>query len=239
MPLDRAAARCGRGRAGRAGGLWVRRRQRPASSRSTTPGRLSSSASRPWCAATTRGISWSTPTAEPVRCTPSLSPRSWGSKGVVVPLGNGASTLSAFGCSTSNLVLDIEKEQIFFTPFPAAELKAVDRRAGEAGHGIRWERWARRADEVEIERFGLMRYSGQWLHSLVVRIPPGELTDEALQTVVGRLPVDLRQSLRPRRRAGLPGSRAVHRAGARGRPPAPTGAGRAGRASRGPSPRPG
>ena len=46
---------------------------------------------------------------------------------------------------------------------------------GEMGKG---------ADEVELERFGLMRYSGQWLHSLVVRIPPGELTDEALQAVV-------------------------------------------------------
>ena len=59
-----------------------------------------------------------------------------GVKGVVVPLGNGASTLSAFGCSTSNLVLDIEKEQIFFTPFPAAELRAVDRRARAAGQGF-------------------------------------------------------------------------------------------------------
>lgn len=106
-----------------------------------------------------------------------------GVKGVVVPLGNGASTLSAFGCSTSNLVLDIEKEQIFFAPFPAAELRAVIAELEQQARGSMGE-MGKGADEVELERFGLMRYSGQWLHSLVVRIPSGELTDEALRAVV-------------------------------------------------------
>jgi N-methylhydantoinase A len=40
------------------------------------------------------------------------------------------------------------------------------------------------AEEVEIERFALMRYSGQWLHSLLVRVPPGELTSADLGKVV-------------------------------------------------------
>ena len=40
------------------------------------------------------------------------------------------------------------------------------------------------AEDVEIERYGLMRYSGQWLHSLLVHLPPGELTSEALAGVV-------------------------------------------------------
>ena len=48
-----------------------------------------------------------------------------GVKGVVVPLGNGASTLSAYGCSTSNLVLNVEKEELFFAPFPAARMNAL------------------------------------------------------------------------------------------------------------------
>ena len=48
-----------------------------------------------------------------------------GVKGVLVPLGNGASTLSAYGCSTSDLVLNVEKEQVFFAPFPVEELSEV------------------------------------------------------------------------------------------------------------------
>ncbi len=106
-----------------------------------------------------------------------------GVKGVVVPLGNGASTLSAYGCSTSNLVLNVEKEQIFFAPFPAEELNAamveLEKRACDSMREM-----GKATEEVEIERFGLMRYSGQWLHSLLVRIPPGDLTFEALQAVV-------------------------------------------------------
>jgi N-methylhydantoinase A len=106
-----------------------------------------------------------------------------GVKGVVVPLGNGASTLSAYGCSTSNLVLNVEKEQLFFAPFPVDELSAViadlERQALESMREM-----GKGTEEVEIERFGLMRYSGQWLHSLLVHMPPGELTSAALDQVV-------------------------------------------------------
>ena len=41
-----------------------------------------------------------------------------GVKGVVIPLGNGASTLSAYGSASSNLVRFFEKEQLFRYPFP-------------------------------------------------------------------------------------------------------------------------
>jgi N-methylhydantoinase A len=106
-----------------------------------------------------------------------------GVKGVVVPLGNGASTLSAYGCSTSDLVLNIEREQVLFAPFPVDELNSLvaelESRALASMSGM-----GRGAGEVEIERYGLMRYSGQWLHSLLVRLPPGELTAEALERAV-------------------------------------------------------
>ena len=106
-----------------------------------------------------------------------------GVKGVVIPLGNGASTLSAFGCSTSNLVLNVENERLFFAPFPVDELNSaivgLERQALDSMREL-----GKASEEVEIERFGLMRYSGQWLHSLLVRIPPGELTEEALGLVV-------------------------------------------------------
>lgn len=106
-----------------------------------------------------------------------------GVKGVVIPLGNGASTLSAYGCSTSNLVLNIEKEQVFFAPFPVDELNSLmvglEKQAYDSMREL-----GKPSEEVEIQRFGLMRYSGQWLHSLLVHIPPGELTAEALGAVV-------------------------------------------------------
>lgn len=106
-----------------------------------------------------------------------------GVKGVLVPLGNGASTLSAYGCSTSNLVLNIEKEQNFLAPFPADELNSImvelEKRARDSMREM-----GKATEEVELERFALVRYSGQWLHSLLVHIPAGELTSEALQTVV-------------------------------------------------------
>jgi N-methylhydantoinase A len=106
-----------------------------------------------------------------------------GVKGVVVPLGNGASTLSAYGCSTSNLVLNIEKERLFFAPFAVDELNSLiadlEKQALASMADL-----GKPSEEVEIERFGLMRYSGQWLHSLLVHLPPGELTVEALAGVV-------------------------------------------------------
>ena len=79
MPLDREAALRAVAALGEQVGLGPTRRP-PASCRSTTRGRRSSSGSRRWYGATTRAISWCTPTAAPARCTPSPLPRSWGSR---------------------------------------------------------------------------------------------------------------------------------------------------------------
>ncbi len=106
-----------------------------------------------------------------------------GVKGVVIPLGNGASTLSAYGCSTSNLVLNFEREELFFAPF---ELDRLNRALGELEEEARAAMFDMRAggDEVEIDRFCLMRYRGQWLHNLVMRIPRGHLGTEDIAGVV-------------------------------------------------------
>jgi N-methylhydantoinase A len=108
-----------------------------------------------------------------------------GVEGVVVPLGNGASTLSAYGCSISDLVLDLEKEQLFFAPFPTAELARVIHDLERQARDALGEMGAPAAD-IEMERYGLMRYSGQWLHSLLVDIPSGALTSDVLGSVVDR-----------------------------------------------------
>ncbi len=107
-----------------------------------------------------------------------------GVKGVVIPLGNGASTLSAYGCSTSNLVLNIEKEEVFFAPFPASELNVLMAELEKRAHDSMREMGVD-ANDVEIERYGSVRYSGQWLHSILVRMPAGVLTEAALQAAVG------------------------------------------------------
>ncbi len=72
---------------------------------------------------------------------------------------------------------------MFFAPFPADELNTLmadlERQALDSMAELGKPR-----EEVEIERYGLMRYSGQWLHSLLVHIPPGELTADILAGVV-------------------------------------------------------
>ncbi len=147
-----------------------------------------------------------------------------GVKGVVVPLGNGASTLSAYGCSTSNLVLNIEREQIFFAPLPVDEMSdLVDELETQAISEMR--EMGRAAHEVEIERFGLMRYSGQWLHSLLVRIAPGDITRDTLDQAVRDFRLMYDGALRARRRRGVAGRRAGDRAHPRGGAPAEARAG--------------
>jgi N-methylhydantoinase A len=78
----------------------------------------------------------------------------------------------------------MEREEIFFAPFIAAPLNALLNELEKKARDSMWE-MGRSPGEVEIERYGLLRYSGQWLHSLLVRIPDGELTSEGLDGVVG------------------------------------------------------
>ncbi len=106
-----------------------------------------------------------------------------GVKGVVIPLGNGASTLSAYGCATSNLVRYFEKEQLFFHPFPLDELNdllaKLEKEAYEAFVELN-----RAPEDIILERFGLMRYRGQWLHNLVMRLPGGILGAEEEEQII-------------------------------------------------------
>ena len=109
--------------------------------------------------------------------------RELGVKGVVIPLGNGASTLSAYGCATSNLVRYFESEQMFYYPFPLDELNEqiaiLAAEARESLHEI-----GNAAEDISIERFGLMRYRGQWLHNLQMRLPDGDLGPLEVEQVV-------------------------------------------------------
>lgn len=109
--------------------------------------------------------------------------RELGVKGVVIPLGNGASTLSAYGCATSNLVRFFEKEQLYLYPFPLDELNEL-LQALEAEAFENLIEMGRAPEDITLERFGLMRYSGQWLHSLLMRLPGGTLDDKDMKQVL-------------------------------------------------------
>ena len=105
-----------------------------------------------------------------------------GVKGVVIPLGNGASTLSAYGCATSNLVRFFEAEEMFNYPFDLDKLNGVLTKVEQDAYEAAGE--MEKEKEVILERFGLLRYRGQWLHNLLMRIPEGSLSPADMEQVV-------------------------------------------------------
>ena len=95
-----------------------------------------------------------------------------GCKQVVIPLGNGASTLSAYGIAAGDLVQHHEVECRARSPLDPSELQAAVTEAEDA---------ARRAmadDRAELKRVVLMRYAEQLLQSVPVPIAPGPITEE-------------------------------------------------------------
>jgi len=96
--------------------------------------------------------------------------RALGVAEVVVPLGNGASLLSAYGIATSDVVRSLEREVSLPAPFePAALAEAVTRVETEARAGMRDSGFA--DAEVELERSVLMRYAEQYLQELELPVP--------------------------------------------------------------------
>lgn len=103
-----------------------------------------------------------------------------GVREVVVPLGDGASTLSAYGMATSDLVHVIEIDASLQAPLDDQRLhgaldEAMQRsRRSLAATGV--------TDEPEIEVWALMRFQEQLMHSLPVPFRPGDGAD----TIVDR-----------------------------------------------------
>jgi N-methylhydantoinase A len=96
---------------------------------------------------------------------------------VVVPLGNGASTLSAYGGAVGDLIRSFERQVTLVSPYDpvvlGAAIVALEDQADAAmtRAGI--------ADDVVVERAASMRYDGQKLQELIVRLPDGPI-DETL-----------------------------------------------------------
>ncbi len=91
---------------------------------------------------------------------------------VVIPLGNGASTLSAYGIASSDIVRYFEIERQLVAPFDPATLGAVvdeleaNARKSLADQGVD-------GADVVVERTALMRYTGQFMQSLPVVLADG------------------------------------------------------------------
>jgi N-methylhydantoinase A len=96
---------------------------------------------------------------------------------VWIPLGNGASTLSAFGIAAGQLTRFVESETSLRAPFDdaalARELAAAIERARQAMIAVG------ATEEPEIEAWALMRYAEQLMHSLEVPLDSGPATGRA------------------------------------------------------------
>ncbi len=95
-----------------------------------------------------------------------------GAKQVVIPLGNGAATLSAYGIAAGDLVQHHEVECRARTPLDPKELQAaIDQAEASA-------RAAMPGSEPQLRRVALMRYAEQLLQSVPVPVGDGPI-DEA------------------------------------------------------------
>jgi N-methylhydantoinase A len=106
-----------------------------------------------------------------------------GVREVIVPLGNGASTLSAYGIASGDVVLYRELERSLLAPFEGATADALTTAVAEAEKAARNELAAAGVTgEVRIEVDALMRFREQLMHSLEipVALPAGPDTGTAL-----------------------------------------------------------
>jgi N-methylhydantoinase A len=89
---------------------------------------------------------------------------------VVVPLANGASTLSAYGMAASDVVQYFERDESLLAPFDSAALgEAFDQLEATARESLA-SLQLEQAD-VELERIAMMRYAEQFMQSVPVPLP--------------------------------------------------------------------
>jgi N-methylhydantoinase A len=104
---------------------------------------------------------------------------------VVIPLGNGASTLSAYGIAATDVARTFERQCSLFAPFDAAALAAVvtdlEAEAGTAMQASGFD-----AADVVFERVAVMRYAEQLLHDLPIALPAGPIDATTGQLVAQR-----------------------------------------------------
>ncbi|WP_345126429.1 hydantoinase/oxoprolinase family protein, partial [Streptomyces chiangmaiensis] len=96
-----------------------------------------------------------------------------GVREVVIPLGNGASTLSAYGIASGDVVLHKELERSLLAPFEGKRADALAMTVTEVEATARADLAAAGfgGDDVVIEVDALMRFREQLMHSLEIPVP--------------------------------------------------------------------
>ncbi len=110
--------------------------------------------------------------------------RELGCAQVVVPLGDLASTWSALGVMTSDVLHVHEHSELVPAPFPPEKLNEVYERLEEEAHN-QLAREGFSGDDVELARIAEMKFSLQ-IHQLEVPVPSGRLTAAETEAQVRR-----------------------------------------------------
>ena len=108
-----------------------------------------------------------------------------GVRDVVIPLGNGASTLSAYGIAADDVMRTFERQCTLRAPFDADALaQTVATVESEAATAMCASGFA--PDEVVFERIAEMRYAEQFLHDLPLALAEGPIDTAACEQLATR-----------------------------------------------------
>ena len=104
---------------------------------------------------------------------------------VVIPLGNGAATLSAYGIAATDVVRTFEQDCRLRAPFDVNELAevtgTVEANAAAAMRDSGFDTGA-----VLFDRLAVMRYAEQFLHDLPIPVPPGPVDRQTCERLAAR-----------------------------------------------------
>ncbi len=108
-----------------------------------------------------------------------------GAQGVLVPLGNGASTLSAFGIAVTEAKQIFEEECSIVAPFDVQAVRAVtERLEGTALQTMVDAGFA--PEDIRMDRTALTRYATQYLQELPIPLPAGDVSETVVAELGGK-----------------------------------------------------
>jgi len=108
-----------------------------------------------------------------------------GVREVVVPLGDAASMLSAYGIAATDVARTFERQCALFAPFDSHALaEVVTELEVEAAAALRASGFD--GDLVAFERVAVMRYAEQFLHDLPIELPSGTVDGSACEQLAQR-----------------------------------------------------
>ncbi|MGX7732530.1 hydantoinase/oxoprolinase family protein [Rhodococcus sp. 2H158] len=101
-----------------------------------------------------------------------------GARGVLIPLGNGASTLSAYGIAVTDAKQIFEEECSIKAPFDVRALQDVCTRLENRAVTTMTE-GGFAPEDIRLERTALARYAEQYMQELPLPLPEGGVSEES------------------------------------------------------------